>query len=67
MVKRRLRKCRNCAKSFTTFEVHEDLFRKVRPRQDGLGRQPLIVEDKDQKIPLTPKVLGKKTPKLRKK
>lgn len=61
-VKRRLRKCRSCERSFTTFEIHEPLFRKIRPKKDGLGRQPLIVDDK--KEPLTPKVLGPNKPKL---
>ena len=47
-VKRRLRKCRNCDKNFTTFEIHESLFRTVVPKQHSpLSREPLLVESEE--------------------
>ncbi len=42
-VKRRLRKCRSCSRNFTTFEIHEDLFRKLAPTSKAkLKRSPLL-------------------------
>lgn len=42
-IKKRTRKCRNCAKNFVTFEVHESTWRQV-PREDPLERSPLLNE-----------------------
>ena len=49
-VKRRIRKCRNCARNFFTFEIHEDLFRQLDqvPNAAPLTRQPLLMEDKEK-------------------
>ena len=41
LVKERLRKCRNCGKNFSTFEIHESLFRTITERNKTLSRTPL--------------------------
>ncbi len=55
-VKQRLRKCRNCSLSFTTYEIHEDKFRTLSgvPSKRELkaeatpilSRKPLLAEDR---------------------
>jgi len=62
-IKRRLRKCRNCQKMFTTFEIHEGLFRGLRgvteelvaetaPAPRELKRQRLLVEEVNKRKPV---------------
>jgi transcriptional regulator NrdR family protein len=57
-VKRRTRKCRECSRTFTTFEIQEDLFRELRgvtkpvvteAEPHKLKRQPLLVEGASKK------------------
>jgi len=47
-IKRRTRKCRNGARNFVTFEIHEDTWRGL-PRTEPLTRQPLLTEATDGK------------------
>ena len=54
-VKRRLRKCRECATNFTTFEIHESLFRSFSLTEQRLTRQPLQMESEDRRVSLKPK------------
>lgn len=45
-IKRRLRKCKRCERSFTTFEIHESEFRiKINKKDKNLSRSPLLVEE----------------------
>lgn len=45
-IKRRLRKCSNCERSFQTFEIHESVFTQIKPetKLSKLSRRPLLVE-----------------------
>jgi len=42
-LKKRTRKCRECAKNFVTFEIHESTWRQV-PTGPPLVRRPLLNE-----------------------
>lgn len=42
-IKKRTRKCRNCAKNFVTFEIHEATWRQT-PTTLPLERRPLLTE-----------------------
>lgn len=42
-VKKRTRKCRQCARNFVTFEIHESALR-ARPLAAALERRPLLHE-----------------------
>ena len=42
-LKKRTRKCRECARNFVTFEVHESFWRKE-PTTPPLERKPLLNE-----------------------
>ena len=42
-IKKRTRKCRNCARNFVTFEIYESVWRDV-PTQPPLTRKPLLNE-----------------------
>ena len=60
-VKRRLRKCGNCSRNFTTFEIHESLFRQINPAsKTRLTRQPLLVEDTTTAVAKTTKKIKTK-------
>lgn len=42
-LKKRTRKCRNCARNFVTFEIHETVWRET-PTTTPLERKPLLNE-----------------------
>lgn len=42
-IKKRTRKCRNCARNFVTFEIHESVWRET-PTTPPLERKPLLNE-----------------------
>lgn len=42
-IKRRTRKCRQCAENFVTFEIHEATWRET-PEAEPLIRRPLLDE-----------------------
>lgn len=44
-IKRRLRKCRNCRRMFTTFEIHEDYFRKIRGITEEISEDKKIQKE----------------------
>jgi len=49
-LKQRRRRCLSCSRTFFSFEIHEDLFRKIQALS-GRGPKPL----KESKQPKTPK------------
>lgn len=59
-VKRRLRKCRQCQRSFHTYEIHESVFQHLKPEDklNKLSRRPLLVESSTP--PIRSKLLDKK-------
>lgn len=42
-LKKRTRKCRECARNFVTFEIHENTWRQL-PKEEPLTRRPLLNE-----------------------
>ena len=44
-IKKRTRKCRECAKNFVTFEIHESTWRR-QPKIQPLERRPLLNESR---------------------
>lgn len=53
-VKQRLRKCRSCSRNFNTFEIHEELFRKLtQVSKSKLKRSPLLGQGAKATTPRT--------------
>jgi len=55
-LKKRTRKCRQCAKNFATFEIHESTWRQT-PKDAPLVRRPLLTEA-TAKPPHRPNISG---------
>ena len=56
-IKKRTRKCRNCARNFVTFEVHEMTWRET-PLTLPLERKPLLNEAAAGRKRRRPSLLG---------
>ena len=55
-LKKRTRKCRQCARNFVTYEIHESTWRQT-PKEETLVRRPLLNEATTKK-PHRPVISG---------